>query len=699
MSTEVRIAAQDRVEIVVHDFTEFLGEYAPQLSHEGVLILTDEPLEAGSDAVIRFELEDGYRLIEARGRVAWSHRAAEGSDAAAPGMGVRFIEVDEAGRELIDRIVENHRRAGGEPFDVDGAAPRPPAPPAQAVEPRIEDRDAPDWRSRVGLDAEEDDAGLPPLVDRETRPEFAPGFGAAEEEPGDAGPRMPESVADWLDGIDLDTDDNAAAGGVNTADATEEAGAEENPVAPPLPAIEAGFDPMATVAAGAAELGLPEALTEDRATSSPEAEASREDDDLDLWSMAVEEAAEDTAQDRDQESSEDRVRGAQPQEPDAGDLGWTDPPPPAPDLLLPGEGSLEPADTEAGSSEPRSARTERIELDGPEPAARDADGEEPSEASTLSTVALSNVPELMATMGQAAGPRGESESADDSPEAVDPPPREPSPQPAEAPPGRLEDSDWFRDDTRGATPAPQMEEVLAGAASSTSERRSWLPLLVPVLLLLLAAAAFVSYQRGAFSRWLPGSTPSSPSVESGDTVSPTGDSEGTTPGPTTSAAPAPGEAPEPRAANDIVADASTDGRDAAEVGEASGTPTATAVPATSDSRADRGSTVVDAVWSVEAGQTLVTLRTDGRIDASRIRRERLTGDRPREVVKLRGMSRPFAQSALEVGSAEVERVRFGYHQVEDGEEQHVVLDLAAPEVRVNAIEVQQDRIVLRLGRG
>ncbi|MDF1561409.1 MAG: TIGR02266 family protein [Deltaproteobacteria bacterium] len=98
-------------------FDEFLGEYASDLSLGGMFIRTDEPRPSGSMIYLQFSLKDGSTLIEGLGRVC--HVTEPGGERPA-GMGIEFVNFDEASRELIEGIVEGHLLDGGEPEIGDG---------------------------------------------------------------------------------------------------------------------------------------------------------------------------------------------------------------------------------------------------------------------------------------------------------------------------------------------------------------------------------------------------------------------------------------------------------------------------------------------------------------------------------------------------------------------------------------------------
>ncbi len=109
---------QSRIELVFEKFSSFVEGYGANLSL-GAMFLETEDLRP-VDSVVDFEIKltDGFRLIQGLGEVAWVRQQAAGSELPA-GMAVRFQALDDKGRELVLKMLEEQVRGGGEPFDVD----------------------------------------------------------------------------------------------------------------------------------------------------------------------------------------------------------------------------------------------------------------------------------------------------------------------------------------------------------------------------------------------------------------------------------------------------------------------------------------------------------------------------------------------------------------------------------------------------
>jgi hypothetical protein len=72
------------------------------------------------------------------------------------------------------------------------------------------------------------------------------------------------------------------------------------------------------------------------------------------------------------------------------------------------------------------------------------------------------------------------------------------------------------------------------------------------------------------------------------------------------------------------------------------------------------------------------------------------GSPPRALIVVTGIRRPFPQPRIAVGTGEVKQVRIGYH---GGDELHVVIDLATPDVKVSRIDQDGQRLRIHLLKG
>lgn len=118
-------------------------------------------------------------------------------------------------------------------------------------------------------------------------------------------------------------------------------------------------------------------------------------------------------------------------------------------------------------------------------------------------------------------------------------------------------------------------------------------------------------------------------------------------------------------------------------------PAASPVPPVAPSPAPAGPrlTVVEAIGArlAAGGGTEVVIQADGVFSTDRFLQSRIEGNPPRELFRIIGVERPYPSTRIEVKTAELIQVRVGYHP-EQGNELHVVLDLAHPSVQVVRVE-------------
>ncbi len=125
-------------------------------------------------------------------------------------------------------------------------------------------------------------------------------------------------------------------------------------------------------------------------------------------------------------------------------------------------------------------------------------------------------------------------------------------------------------------------------------------------------------------------------------------------------------------------------------------PPAAAPPVVTPAPASAGPVrrITHITWRQEDGATELVIWGDGRFDPGAVRLSTIGGERPRALVRLIGIGAPFDGGSVEVGTAEVQRVRSGLHLETEPDELHLVVDLASE--RVTASQVQEDGERLRL---
>jgi len=103
-------------------------------------------------------------------------------------------------------------------------------------------------------------------------------------------------------------------------------------------------------------------------------------------------------------------------------------------------------------------------------------------------------------------------------------------------------------------------------------------------------------------------------------------------------------------------------------------------------------------FEAAGGGTDVIVWGNGAIPASVYTQSRIDGNPPRELFRLAGIRQPFAKARIVVGTPEVLQIRTGIHPGPHGNELHVVLDLAHPNVAVTQVEAGPQRLRIHLQR-
>jgi len=107
-------------------------------------------------------------------------------------------------------------------------------------------------------------------------------------------------------------------------------------------------------------------------------------------------------------------------------------------------------------------------------------------------------------------------------------------------------------------------------------------------------------------------------------------------------------------------------------------------------------TAIERITFEEApGGTAVILWGNGAMRAESYSQQAL-GAPPRALVKILGVRQPFSPKEIKVGTAEVKKIRVGYHESPGGNELHVVIDLAGARVRIARVEPDGQRLRITL---
>ena len=118
---------------------EFIDNHSFDVSMGGVFVKTPTPFAPGT--LLKFELHiaDDQTVIAGVGRVVWKREPTQAGGDRPAGMGVKFIKIDDASRQIIDRLVKENADAGAAftsvPEEAPVAAQPAPAPKPAAAKP------------------------------------------------------------------------------------------------------------------------------------------------------------------------------------------------------------------------------------------------------------------------------------------------------------------------------------------------------------------------------------------------------------------------------------------------------------------------------------------------------------------------------------------------------------------------------------
>ncbi len=122
---EPRIAASLQVRLASGEGVPLAERSTVDLSRGGVFVRTLEPLGPGTRLGLELALAGGAGTVRAAGEVIWTTPpSAPGEPFRAPGMGIRFVDLDPASRALLDAYVGR----GGDALDG------PPRPPGEEIQ-------------------------------------------------------------------------------------------------------------------------------------------------------------------------------------------------------------------------------------------------------------------------------------------------------------------------------------------------------------------------------------------------------------------------------------------------------------------------------------------------------------------------------------------------------------------------------------
>lgn len=100
------------VSLTCKDRMEFARAYTTTGENEGVFIRTENPLPSGESLILKLTLPGASNPLRIDCEVLWSRRREESEPNRPPGMMVRFLEMSEAVRNVIDQCIFETKDSG-----------------------------------------------------------------------------------------------------------------------------------------------------------------------------------------------------------------------------------------------------------------------------------------------------------------------------------------------------------------------------------------------------------------------------------------------------------------------------------------------------------------------------------------------------------------------------------------------------------
>ncbi len=111
-----RLECEQPIAIQYQRFDDFVSEVATNLSRSGMFIRVKKPEPPGSVLDFSFRLGDDFSLIEGKAEVVWTRPLPDGPDRP-PGMGVKFIELDDVSEKVLEQILQKQLEDGSAESD------------------------------------------------------------------------------------------------------------------------------------------------------------------------------------------------------------------------------------------------------------------------------------------------------------------------------------------------------------------------------------------------------------------------------------------------------------------------------------------------------------------------------------------------------------------------------------------------------
>lgn len=207
------------VRVKCHDVDEFVESYATNISTGGIFIQSRKLYPKGTLLKFEVQLKGGQPVLRGRGLVVWKREPSlPGAKPQVPGMGVKFLKLDGASKEVVRRVVEGKGLPGAKQKQTKPKSPLRQVQRASdegldvEIEAPVEDR-PPSIEVAAGVEAESfekiEDAGLEVDVDMDLDADPIDGDAVEQQASSGLAPST-GGVSSRVIGIDLGTTNSCA---------------------------------------------------------------------------------------------------------------------------------------------------------------------------------------------------------------------------------------------------------------------------------------------------------------------------------------------------------------------------------------------------------------------------------------------------------------------------------------------------------
>jgi len=95
-----------KFQVDVEGAENFLFAYVSNISEMGIFVASDRPLSVGSHLKLTFKPIEIAESFEVEGEVVWVNPVREGDESQSPGMGIRFVDLDDEQKEKIVGLIK-----------------------------------------------------------------------------------------------------------------------------------------------------------------------------------------------------------------------------------------------------------------------------------------------------------------------------------------------------------------------------------------------------------------------------------------------------------------------------------------------------------------------------------------------------------------------------------------------------------------